>query len=250
MPIGNPFGHCWTLSECPISTSTKVKQMETFKVNENTSNAKLGKGTASTMTDEASCPTSCPLKGKGCYAELGPTSWHWKKVKPKTNGVLERGELMRWIKALPNGKLLRHNVAGDLPHLNGTIDAGFVRDFARAAKGKTAFTYTHHVPTPANVKTIKEANRNGFTINLSANALSEVDGLLATGLPVATLLPIDAPKVQKTEGGARVIACPADANKKITCDKCRLCTNADRDFVIGFRAHGAKKKTVDLISRV
>ena len=69
-----------------------------------------------------------------------------------------------------------------------------------------------------------------------------------SGIPIVTLLPLDAPNVQYTSG-VKVVACPADKSDKISCANCGLCALSDRDYVIGFRVHGAQKKKAGIIAK-
>ena len=216
---------------------------------------KLADGTTSklgnmfrTYSDSDTCPSTCPLKDAGCYAKTGPTSWVWKKVDAGNN-VTDWNGLCSSVKRLSQGEIWRHNVAGDLPHSDGSIDNTALDALTRANRGKRGFTYTHHLPTEENVQAVSKANQDGFTINLSANGLHQVDAYADTGLPVVTILPIDAPKVQRTAQGRKVVVCPAVSNPdKVTCKSCGICANPNRGYVIGFPAHGARKKSAQEIA--
>lgn len=211
------------------------------------SNAKIGPIPA-TVSERKTCPTGCPFYDSGCYAGVGPVSWHWKKV---TAG--ERGDnwaaLCANIAALPDGQLWRHNVAGDLPGDGETIDETALSDLVRANKGKRGFTYTHYPTTPDNLDAVRVANLHGFTINLSANNLDHADELAAHAVaPVVVVLPENAPKTLTTPQGRKVATCPAtytDTN----CKECQLCQRQDRAVIVGFPAHGAQKKSADIIAR-
>jgi hypothetical protein len=50
----------------------------------------------------------------------------------------------------------------------------------------------------------------------------------------------------QTIDGVKIVACPAEKTERINCSKCMLCAK-DRDYVIGFRAHGKRKKKVQKI---
>lgn len=211
------------------------------------SNVKTGP-IATTVTEKATCPDACPLKAKGCYASGGPANIHWQKV---SSG--ERGkpwvEFCGEIAALPRGTMVRHNVAGDLPGNGVSIDHLALRQLIKASKGKRVFSYTHYLPDNNNAQYIAEANRAGMTINLSANNTAQaVEYMRLNIAPVVTLLPMDAPNVQTVEG-FKVVACPAEKSDKVTCANCALCTIADRNYIIGFRAHGVSKKHVELIAK-
>lgn len=206
-----------------------------------------------TMTQKETCPNACPLKGSGCYAESGHVNIHWNRLgKAKPDGSIHGlawEELIYNVVKLPKGQLWRHNVAGDLPSYDGVnIDTKAMRQLIDANKGKNGFTYTHHVPTGNNADIIKAANDEGFTVNLSANTLSEVDHLKSLGIgPVVTILPIDADKVTITPGGNTVVICPAVQSDTIQCANCAICQKADRNVVIGFPAHGISKRKAESV---
>ena len=202
-----------------------------------------------TTTSADSCPSTCPLAVKGCYAKSGPLAIHWRKVG-QDRGI-DLASFVKEISRLPKRQLWRMNQAGDLPHESGIIDKDAVMAVVKANKGKAGFTYTHHnTAIQANRDTIKAANDGGLTINLSANTLAEADTLAALAIaPVVTLLPVDSCKVTYTPQGRRVVACPAETSGRINCANCALCQQHIREYIIGFRAHGVSKKSVSLIAK-
>lgn len=218
-------------------------------------NAKTGPIPVST-TGKQSCPDACPLKVKGCYAAYGPAALHWRKVTEGERGM-PWDDFCQQIKALPRGQLWRHNQAGDLPGNGETIDTEKMRQLVKANKGKRGFTYTHYPITDTengnhaiNASAIYNANQSGFTVNLSANNVTEADKLANLNIgPVVTILPRDAENVSYTPAGRKVVACPAEKSDKVSCATCGLCQIANREYVIGFRAHGTAAKTVDIIAR-
>lgn len=220
-----------------------------YQLTYRSSNAKTGPIPVSTSSAKT-CPDVCPLKTLGCYATGGPLALHWKAV---TNG--SRGThwqtFLRQIFELPANQLWRHNQAGDLPGLNNTINGDALRSLTIANRGKRGFTYTHKPPTPENLSLIREANEGGLTINLSANNLDHADKLIKTGLPVTVVLPSEDvdKRSQLTPAGHKVVTCPAARSKRINCSTCALCQKADRNFIIGFPAHGARKNAVSNLVR-
>lgn len=207
-----------------------------------------------TITEIKSCPTSCILKNKGCYAKYGPLGMHWKKIKAKNKHALKWKQFCNEIKKFNDGQIWRHNQAGDLPGLNEKIDAKKMRELVKANKGKKGFTYTHKPVLRTsyalnNRRIIKRSNSNGFTINLSANNIEEADRLIDLNIaPVTTLLPSDSPIKLKTPKRNKVIVCPAEY-KDTNCKKCKLCSINNRKIIIGFRAHGTAKNAVNNILR-
>ena len=206
-------------------------------------------GPIPTVVSQAkTCPDACPLKNNGCYANYGPLAIHWKRLNTEQVGISWE-MLCENIAALPKGQLWRYNVAGDLPGENNNIDRRQLNKLVKANKGKRGFTYTHKPMTKkANREAVKKANQDGLTINLSANRIEDVDALLELGVgPVVTLLSSDAPDVNYTEKGVKVVTCPAQTRDDINCKKCEICANSKRDYVIGFLAHGTGTKKVDAL---
>ena len=201
-----------------------------------------------TTTDSDSCPPTCPLRnGGGCYAESGPISLHWRKVSSGDRGG-SWGDMCSHVRRIPGRQLWRHNVAGDFPHTNGVIDADMVDQLVRANGASAGFTYTHHDPV-INSDVIRDCNDRGFTVNLSANNARQADDYAGMGIaPVVTVLPIDAPKVSRTPAGRKIVRCPAKGDGDITCTRCGLCAKADRDYIIGFPAHGSRKAKAHLVA--
>lgn len=205
-----------------------------------------------TTSSENTCPTSCPLFGGGCYAKAGPLALHWRKVSDENEKrSLSESDFLDAVKKLPKGQLWRHNQAGDLPHVDGKINIQFANELTKANRGKKGFTYTHHdVSDVNNLTVIRSMNASGFTVNLSTD---NVQGAVKaynelSGVPIVTLLPMDAPNVQ-TISGVKVVACPAEKSDKINCANCALCGDAKRSYVIGFRVHGTQKKKAEIIAK-
>lgn len=224
--------------------------MTQFKFTRISGNSKTGPIPV-TVTSSDSCPSHCPLKKSGCYAELGMVGMHWRNLDSGKGNVFTDEQLFGAIKSLSKGQLWRHNIAGDLVHDNGAIDAGFIAGMIEANKNKSGFTYTHHNPDIGNNSAlIRAANIQGFTINLSANSPDHADELAELNIgPVVTLLPIDAPKLTYTNKGRAIVKCPAVDNESVNCSNCGLCANPNRKSIVGFPVHGsAKKKAQKVIS--
>jgi len=225
-------------------------------------NPKVGAGVMVTSSGRASCPPACPLKADGgCYAEYLHSARGWDRVDNGTiSSARDYAGLLYTIKALAPGTLWRHNEKGDLVGADNKIEAAAAGQLSRANKGRRGFTYTHYPVTAgpgvsesiaaSNCDVVAGMNKDGFTVNLSANTLAEADSYLALNIaPVVVLMPKGADKVTHTPGGAKVVLCPADTDKGITCARCRLCQDGARGYVIGFEAHGFRKNKVDLIAK-
>lgn len=195
-----------------------------------------------TTTSEETCPEACPLKKNGCYAEAGPLALFWRKVTERKAGIAWQ-DAMAEISKLPKGTLWRHNQAGDLPGNGNIIDAKAMAELIAANRGKRGFTYTHKPLFAHNAAQIRLANENGFTVNLSADNLTEADKLAETGLgPIVCVLPADQTRATKTPNGRTVAICPATISDSVNCASCGLCAEIGRKAIIGFPAHGASRR--------
>ena len=232
-------------------------------------NAKVG-NIPVTITAKQSCPPSCPLNnGGGCYAAGGPAAIHWNKVSNGERG-LKYDDFIQAISTLPAGQLFRHNVSGDLYGEGEKIDEQALNKLVAANIGKKGFTYTHKYQSKKNLDMIAKANRFGFTINLSANNLEQAVKLLGKGSPVVSVVSSEYQRKYKFRGGewlesekeykerlkglkttldngTKVVVCPATYRDDVTCETCQLCQKSNRSVVVAFPAHGAKKKTVDMV---
>ena len=208
------------------------------------SNAKTGPIPVTT-TEQASCPTTCPFYGKGCYAKSGPLALHWRKVSNGERGTDWAG-LCDFVSALPAGQVWRHNQAGDLVHQAGVINSQALEALTAANAGRRGYTYTHHVLSPANVSSLIKANRGGFTVNASTESLAAADAAIDHGLPAVTVVRNDQPAPTHTPEGRRVVVCPAQ-ERNISCAECKLCSQAQRTCVVAFKAHGTAAKAVNAL---
>ena len=220
-----------------------------FHITPKSKNAKVGKMAVTTST-ATTCPTSCPFKSNGCYADSGPLKLHWDKVTRKERGD-DWSTFISKIKDLPTGSKWRHNQAGDLPGDMEKLNNEKCIELAKANKGKRGFTYTHYdvLDNFQNAITVNMMNHLGFTVNVSANNLEHADKLCDLDIaPVATVLPIDQTTNTVTPKGRKVVVCPATYKDDVSCASCMLCEKWDRNVVVGFPAHGTSKKKASAIA--
>ena len=213
-------------------------------------NAKTGPIPVSTTTKET-CPIVCPLI-KGCYGKYGPLNIFWNKISSKTFGM-KWDEFCKAINKLRPGTLWRHNQVGDLPGTQETVDREALSLLVKANKRKRGFTFTHYdvISNDSNRESIKAANEDGFTINLSANNLAHADSLLGSNCgPVVTILPksVRGKSDIYTPNGNRVVVCPATYKDDVTCESCALCQKVTRKVIVGFPSHGVATKIVDSVA--
>jgi hypothetical protein len=205
-------------------------------------NVKTGPIPVST-TERDSCPADCAMRAE-CYAASGPLALHWSAVSAGTRGT-SWGQFCESIAALPDGQLWRHNQAGDLPQVDGTVDAVKLGQLVAANQGKRGFTYSHHRDA-ASLAWIRHANAWGFTVNLSANDLRDADALADTGAgPVVVVLPSTQTENTITPAGRKVVVCPATQRDDVSCATCQLCQR-QRGTIVGFPAHGSRQRVINI----
>lgn len=199
------------------------------------------------------CPTDCPLLNNGCYADHGPLRLVWDRVTRGEGPSFTFERLLAAVKGLPRGQLWRYGQAGDLPATKEQVV-----DLAKASQGRKVIAYTHK----RDFDVYRTIQKYGFYVNLSASNLDEADQLSKTGLPVVVVLSSEYERRKdetlkdfrqriggslsfSTQDGNRVAICPAtylDTN----CSLCQVCSKPRvGGTIIGFPAHGTKKKQID-----
>ena len=226
---------------------------------EDSKNTKIGKLALSTTTGAESCPNSCIHKQAGtCYAMTGPQSWHWSKV---TKGTYKKNVSSNWsdlfqaIEKLHQGDKWRLNISGDLMPAgfdeNGLDIANpeYIRGLVEANNKSKAkgYTYSHYsIKNKSNLNSFKYANKNGFTINTSNETYEAADDSFKKGLPTTLTRPSNEKIPARSPAGNKLVICPQQtSNGKITCESCKLCEIANREEIVIFLAHSARKNKLN-----
>ena len=63
--------------------------------------------------------------------------------------------------------------------------------------------------------------------------------------PVVVVLPSTQTANTKTPAGRAVVVCPATQRDDVTCASCQLCQR-QRDVIVGFPAHGTRRRVIDI----
>lgn len=198
-------------------------------------NTKIGPMPA-VMASQHTCPLTCGMLGKGCYAEGGHQGIHWRKVTAGTaKNLLDFEQLLSQIRALPRKIRWRYGTAGDLPPA-----AADTLRLADANAGRDAIVYTHG----RDFETYREAGRRGLHINVSADSPAQADEL-PLDVSVVCVLPAGQRRPSRTPAGREIAVCPATFSESVTCSTCNLCSRArPRGVIVGFPAHGSRKRMV------
>jgi len=214
-----------------------------------------------TLSDNT-CPSSCPLKSKGCYAKGGPIAISWARV---SRGEALGGGNGRWAGSgwadlsttlvvlgrdkMPAGTLVRIGDAGD-PSFNGRIPKVLVDALGSLrSMGHHSIVYTHAPETEHNHRMAHLARSYGVVINGSHHGtdVPEDDahgyGRVTTVSRDTSWIPYDGGQWTEDHGIRR---CPAEYTDQ-TCRTCLLCSKA-RGYAIGFTAHGASARAVEAVS--
>lgn len=203
-------------------------------LNEVSGNKKTGRIPV-TISSPGTCPTSCAFRGQGCYGEFGFLRHHWARTP--TDG-------MTWSDFCAAVSRFKSGQAGDLPGVGDDLDVEKLAELVDANEraGAKGFTLTHKpLVTEAERDAVVDANARGFTINISADGMADVDRARALGAgPVAVVVAADAPR------SPGYVLCPFETDG-ITCKRCRLCTVPSRRSIVAFRAHGQFSARVDEI---
>jgi len=205
-------------------------------------NAKTGPVSA-TYASQASCPNTCPFYRNGCYAELGPTGIHTRKIS--SCDVVDPVEIAKAeadaISDLTGRQDLRVHVVGDC----SSNEAAFIVSSAmaehRAKRGSRAWTYTHAW------RDVERSSWQYESILASVETTDEIAEARSRGYAAAIV--VDSFKSDKLYNldGEKILPCP-NQTKKIQCVDCGLCMKADflhkNNISIGFEAHGVSKRKV------
>jgi hypothetical protein len=198
------------------------------------------------------CPLTCPLKGNGCYAQVGPLGIHLHRLDKEAEALSVLQVARAEAKAIdnsynggpvPSGRCLRLHVTGDSRTIAGTRIINNALGRWKQRGGGVVWSYTHcwdhvtrdqwsNVEMLASVDSVDEveyARQNGYAPSL---VVAEHPSDRAYLLPGSN---------------TKWIPCPAQT-RHIGCSDCRLCFNVDRLFNsnigITFSAHGVKKNMI------
>jgi len=205
-------------------------------------NQKLGHAAATYVSVEASCPKSCALYGKGCYAQLGRVGLFASRLDAAARGPVAaaRDEAALIRGSVTEGRPLRLHVSGDCrTEQAAAIVADACLDWRRR-RGGPVWTYTHGWR--------QVARRIWGIVSVLASIESTKEGkaALAAGYAPAVV-------VEKFPEGGKVFVrdgvqwtpCP-EQTRGLSCTECRACFDSERlarkGIGIAFEAHSQRKK--------
>ncbi len=197
-------------------------------------NTKTGHAAVTYRTQDT-CPTSCPLMGKGCYAR-GRIFGIPARLGTEDTG--EYAAVRALADTLPEGALFRANVSGDVLDDAGELDQGYADALSHVAQSRPdadVFTYTHAW------RKLEPDLAPGVTVNASCESAADIETAAAAGWPTVVTDPGDASSIiGQTIAGRKVVQCPAQT-RGLTCEQCRLCARPERKSTVAFIVHGSGK---------
>lgn len=215
----------------------------------NSKNAKIGNIAATYLPIKQTCPDTCPLKDKACYAQLGNTGFQVIRLEKATKGQyaydIIRKEAREIIAYGPkaNGKPLRVHVSGDVR----TAKTAQLLGRAASKWDGPVYSYTHawrDIPRSVWGKHI--------SILASCETISDAKQALKKGYAASIVVPEHKSDKAYIQDGVKVIPCPQQT-REVTCEKCKLCMNdkvlKDQNAAIAFAAHGERKKVALTVIR-
>lgn len=210
---------------------------------EQSKNAKTG-DVSVTMVSQASCPDSCPLKRKGCYAENGFAGFATRRLNKssETDAVRIARAEARAIARLSGRRDLRVHVVGDCRTERAARIVSRAMARHRAKQGKRAWTYTHAW------RKVRRECWGSESVLASCETPAEVLEARAAGYATALVVSEFQQESAYDLDGVRVIPCPAQTRENVTCQSCGLCMDAGRlhkaGLTIAFEAHGSQAHKV------
>lgn len=211
-------------------------------------NAKIGICSA-TYVSQHTCPSDCPFRRNGCYAELGHSgiiTSRLNKAREKTPIRIAKLEAGKIRELASNGPRLdlRVHVVGDCPDARSAEIVGQAMAEYSKRTHRRAWTYTH------SWRKIPLKKWGGANVLASCETTKDVKKAIRKGYPTAVVVPKFEKPTAYVQDGVKLIPCPAQT-RGITCVQCRLCLNAEKlanvGATIAFEAHGSRMNMVKRI---
>jgi hypothetical protein len=209
---------------------------------EKSTNAKIGV-THATYASQASCPTSCPLRNAGCYAEQGLVGIHTKRLNAAAIDAtpldVARDEADA-IRTLSGTRDLRLHVVGDCT-TDETASLVATAALETVKPGNRTWSYTH------GWRDVDRASWGEVSVLASTETFEQATEALDRGWAPAIVVGEHEDDKMYRKEGLKVLPC-VNQTRGISCADCRLCFDAERlhgkGMVIAFAAHGSRKSRV------
>lgn len=210
---------------------------------EHSRNMKIGEVSA-TYVSQSSCPTTCPFRNSGCYAESGHVGIQTHRLNrstisdPVEIAQAEADEIRKLTGRFP----LRLHVVGDCTSDEAADIVSMAASEHKRKFNQPAWTYTH-------AHNVKRTSWKDISVLRSCEDMEQVEQAFEDGYAAAMVVPefkqdTAYPLNEDTVG----IPCPQQTGRAANCLSCKLCMNdaklRESRRVILFAAHGTSKKRV------
>src|SRR5579864_6624029 len=216
------------------SDSTNTKLMGSQKVD------------ATYASIKHTCPDTCSLKGKGCYAQTSFVGMVNFRMQRRARGAsaleVARAEAQAIDaayegKRFPQGRALRLHVSGDSRTIKGTMLLNNAVGRWKHRGGGDCWSYTHAW------RNVPRRTWSNVSVLASVDNASDVQAARAQGYaPAIVVSEHSSDKAYQLSGSdTTFIPCP-NQTRGVGCTDCKLCFKADWLFEtnrgIAFAAHG------------
>ena len=198
------------------------------------------------------CPSTCPLKDEGCYAQTSFVGMINRRNERRAKGSSPLDVARAEAKAIdesynggavPTDRALRLHIAGDSRTVLGSrlINKAVARWKERG--GGLCWSYTHAW------KHVHRDEWSNVSMLASISNVSEVDAARAQGYaPAIVVAEHPSEKAYKLPGSDTLFIPCVNQTRGVGCTDCQLCFKADWLFEtnrgIAFAAHGVKKNNI------
>lgn len=203
-------------------------------------NSKVGK-ISITAASQSSCPPTCPLRGAGCYAEVGRANLVTSRLNLSqvTDPVHIAKLEAESIRKLSGRRMLRLHVVGDCYVDEGAKILAEAAAEHTAKMGKPVFTYTHGHST-------KRSSWGSISVLRSCEKFEQVEQAHKDGFAAAMVVESHESKKAYRKNGFTIIPCPQQTGSVKDCAQCKLCSQDkkihSKRAVIAFAIHGARER--------
>lgn len=200
-------------------------------------NAKTG-AVSATYAAQVSCPSACPFRGAGCYAESGRPGIATRQLANAADGMTPVDVASAEASAIDNlsgTRPLRLHVVGDC---SSDDAARIVSDAAgryTERGGGIVWTYTHAW------RDVVRAAWQSVNVRASVERPEDIAAARERGYRAAIVVDSHESASAYDVDGERIIPCP-EQTRGAQCVSCGLCWNSDA--TIAFAAHGARRAAV------
>jgi hypothetical protein len=219
---------------------------------EKSENRKLGSVSITMASIAGSCPRTCPLQNRGCYAQ---TSFVGMMVARMDRHVQDAGldveaiaqDEADAIDNLTGKRALRIHVAGDCTTDTAAQTVSSAAQRYSERHDQKVWGYTHAW------RDVARDSWKDVSILASCETVQDVADARERGYAAAVVVDEFPGTKAWKQGDLTLIPCPEQAGTSPSCNDCRLCWNdtrlRERSMAIAFAVHGSgaeKAKTVAL----